>query len=48
MSSERKYPDENTPIDEKENFEERFCSGTFKSVVLSEDGFEILKEKGLI
>lgn len=48
MSSETKYPEENTPADEKENFQERFCSGTFKADVLSEDGFKLLEEKGLI
>ena len=48
MSSETNISVDNTSIDEEENFYERFCSGTFKPVVLSEDGFDILKAKGLI
>jgi len=43
-----KCPDESSPVDEQENFRERFCEGTFKTVVLPEDGFEVLKEKGFV
>lgn len=47
MNSDIKEP-ENTDAVEAENFEEKLCSGTFKANVLSDDGFSILKEKGLL
>ena len=33
---------------ETRNSQERFCSGTFRADIISEDGFEILKKKGLL
>ena len=33
---------------EEENLQERFCSESLKVSVLSDDGFDILEEKGLI
>lgn len=42
------YPNSRTPPDEKDDFYDRFCSESFHAVVISEDGFEILEEKGLI
>lgn len=32
----------------EENFQERFCSESLRVSILSDDGFDILKEKGLI
>lgn len=48
MISEKQYPTEETPMEEKENFQERFCSEPLKATVLPKDGLEILKKKGLI
>ncbi|MBR7179454.1 MAG: hypothetical protein IKD27_08090 [Oscillospiraceae bacterium] len=32
----------------EENFQEKLCSGSFKVSVLSDNGFDLLKEKGLL
>lgn len=48
MISEKEYPTEETPKEEKENFQERFCSETLKVTVLPENGLDLLKKKGLI
>ena len=42
------YPSSLTPPGEKDDFYDRFCSESFHAVVISEDGFKTLEEKGLI
>ena len=37
-----------TDSTEEENLQERFCSESLKVIVLSDDGFDILEENGLI
>lgn len=33
---------------EEENFKDKLCTGSFKVSVISDNGFDILKEEGLL
>lgn len=48
MSSEMEHVEEELSPEEKENFQDRFCSGTIEPVIIAKDGFDRLKDMGLI
>ena len=48
MGSEMEHLREGSSPDEEENFRERFCSGTVEPIIISEDGFDRLKDMGLV
>lgn len=48
MDNSKKYFDDDFTPEEREAFEEKFCKGTFKARVLTEEEVEQLKKEGRI
>lgn len=48
MEDSKRYFDEDFTPEEKEAFEEKFCKGTFKAKVLSDEEVEQLRKEGRI